>query len=290
MNITTFKTLVLRETWENKSLTLAPLVISAVMIFSLIVGLISGQMFISGEGLDDVIKMEMPDVEGFEGKKIALVIQAMMGGPLLIGMLFVLFFYSLGSLYNDRQDRSILFWKSMPVSDLQTVMSKVFTAMVVAPLITALVALATQLLSLILFTPVIWMNGGSAWSILWAESSLLTVMFNDIAIALMVGLWMAPVLGWLWFVSAIAKRSAFLIAVFAPLGIMLVEGMILRSAHFAKLIGQHFSQIEYIVQGTIESGHPFTLMQSSGFWIGLVVAAMFIGLAVYIRRFRDDSY
>src|SRR3546814_20822192 len=49
-------------------------------------------------------------------------------GLLVVVLGFVVFFYCLGALYDDRRDRSILFWKSLPVSDASTVLSKVFSA------------------------------------------------------------------------------------------------------------------------------------------------------------------
>ncbi len=294
MNLTTFKTLVIREYWENKSLKLAPLIIASVLIFALVVGLITGQTLISTHGLENTTELGFAEINNASQEELGKAMQAFqyafVFGPLLVGLLFVLFFYSLGSLYNDRRDRSILFWKSMPVSDLQTVMSKVFTAFIVAPVLTAAIAFIAQFVGLVLLTLMVWFNGGSAWSLIWSNSALFSVLFNDFAIAIMVGLWMAPILGWLWLVSAFAKRVAFLIAIFVPLGIMMVEGMILHSSHFAELVGRHFAQVEHIVTGTYKQGHPFTILSQGGFWIGLVICALFIAAATYIRRFRDDSY
>ena len=45
----------------------------------------------------------------------------------------VVFFFCLGALFDDRKDRSVLFWKSLPISDQATVLSKVAMALVVAP-------------------------------------------------------------------------------------------------------------------------------------------------------------
>lgn len=296
MNITVFKTLLLREYWENKSFVRAPLIISAVLIFSMIVGMFTAQSMIFSLGDDSGFHFDadfdvLSEASSYELTKGMQALQfGVFLSPLIIGMVFVLFFYALGSLYNDRRDRSILFWKSMPVSDLQTVMSKVFSALIVVPVLTAIVAVATQIVGLILMTLMIWFNGGSAWDLLWSHTSFFNVSFNYFASLFMLALVMAPILGWLWLVSAYAKRAAFLIALFFPLGLMLIEGMIFHSANLAKLIGEHLSKTEIIMEGVIMHGHPFAVLSEGGFWGGLLISVAFISGAIYIRRFRDDSY
>ncbi|NVJ49146.1 MAG: hypothetical protein HWE11_02090 [Gammaproteobacteria bacterium] len=295
MNITTFKTLVLREYWENKSLSLAPIIIASVVLFAMIIGMFSAQSFIFSMG-DASISFQN-ELNAVSEENLAEMKNAMLGfqygvllGPLTIGLIFVLFFYALGSLYNDRRDRSILFWKSMPVSDTQTVLSKVFSAFVVAPSITASVAVILQIAGLCILTIMAWINGVSAWGLVWSQSSLPIVIFNDFVSLILLSLWMAPILGWLWLVSAYAKKGAFLIAVFVPLGVILVEALVLGSAHFAQIIGDHFAQLEYLGESMVKLGHPFGVFKSTGFWVGIVIAVACIAGAIYIRRYRDDSY
>lgn len=294
MNMTTFKTLVLREYWENKSFQRAPLIIAGVILFSMIVGLFTAQTFMVRFGDELNFDADFSVLSQADVSELGVAMKAFQFGailaPLTIGLIFVLFFYVLGSLYNERRDRSILFWKSMPVSDTQTVLSKVFSAFVVAPVLTAAVAVVSQIIGLMLLTLMVWFNGGSAWDLIWSNASLFSVIFNDFALLIVMALWMAPVLGWLWLVSAYAKRAAFLIAVFVPLGLMLIEGMIFHSAHFASLIGEHFSQIEPIVESAMVNGHPFGALARGGMWIGLIICALCVAGAIYIRRFRDDSY
>ncbi len=296
MNVQSFKTLVLREHWENKSIVRAPLIIAAVVLFSVIVGMFTAQHMVMSldNEMTHEIHLGFEELSQKDEAELSIVMKGVSLGmylaPLAVGFVFVLFFYVLGSLYNERKDRSILFWKSMPVSDTQTVLSKVFTAFVSAPVITASVAVISQVIGLILLTIMVWVNGGSAWDLIWKHASLFSVFFNDFALLIVLGLWMAPILGWLWFVSAYANRGAFLIALFVPLGIMLVEGMIFHSAKFAELIGSHFEKIEIIVTGAVERGHPFEIMTSGGFWIGLIICTAFVSVSIYIRRFRDDSY
>ncbi|MEE4246030.1 MAG: hypothetical protein V2I33_11505 [Kangiellaceae bacterium] len=296
MNLTTFKTLVMREYWENKSFVRAPLIIAGVILFSVIVGMFSAQnmIFSMGDQAHIEIGAGFEELDNATSDELTMAMKGIQYGlflsPLSVGFVFVIFFYALGSLYNERRDRSILFWKSMPISDTETVLSKVFSVFVTAPVITAVVAMASQLFGLIILTLMVWINGGSAWNLIWAHSSILTVFFNDFALLLIIALWMAPILGWLWLVSSYANKAAFLIAVFVPLGLIFVEGMIFRTSNFVQLIGDHLSQIELIVEGTVENNHPFEIVATSGFWIGIVICAAMIAGATYIRRFRDDSY
>ncbi|WP_210235883.1 ABC-2 transporter permease, partial [Mesorhizobium sp. M1C.F.Ca.ET.212.01.1.1] len=90
------------------------------------------------------------------------------GVVLFIGVLaFVVFFYCLGALYDDRRDRSILFWKSLPLSDTQTVLSKVISALIVAPLIAVIAGIITMLGFLLVISVVALMHGGSPMTLIW---------------------------------------------------------------------------------------------------------------------------
>jgi ABC-2 type transport system permease protein len=294
MNITPFKTLVLREYWENRSFVWAPVIIAAVVLFSLSVGLITAQSMIVGFG--DELKFDVSfsrlsqaNLSELEHAAKAFQYGAFLS-PIAIGLIFVLIFYVLGSLYNERRDRSILFWKSMPVSDTQTVLSKVFTALFVAPALAAIVAVISQLAGLFLLTLLVWFNNGSAWDLIWSNSALFNVILNDFGLLLLIALWLMPILGWLWLVSAYAKRAAFLIALFVPMGIILVEGLIFGSAEFAGVVARQFAALEPIIESTIEKGHPFNALLEMRLWLGIGFSALCIGLAIYIRRYRDDSY
>ena len=296
MTITSFKTLILREYWENRSFLIAPAIIAAVLVFSVMVLLITAQnldlnifqdLHLEGDlSFSALNGMEQLELE----RAWRIVLLGLVMLPMLTGVFFVLFFYVLGSLYNDRRDRSILFWKSMPVSDLQTVLSKVFSAFIVIPMITWGIAVLTQFLIMCMITITVWINGGAAWELVWAPSAIFKVVLYDFAYLLLLALWMAPVAGWLWFVSAVVKKGPFLVAVFVPLGIMFIEALIFHSRHFASLIMERLIGFFHAVERSIESGSPFSFMQQDGFWSGLLVCAVFVAIAIYIRRYRDDSY
>src|SRR5206468_10746510 len=70
-----------------------------------------------------------------------------MGTALIVGI-----FYCLDALYGERRDRSILFWKSLPVSDVMAVLSKLAIPIVILPLLSFAVTVATQFFMLLLST------------------------------------------------------------------------------------------------------------------------------------------
>jgi ABC-2 type transport system permease protein len=136
----------------------------------------------------------------------------------------------------------------------------------------------------------VWFNGGSAWQVVWANSDLFSVILNDFGLLILIALWLMPILGWLWVVSAFAKRAAFLIAMFVPLGIILVEGLIFGSTTFAGIIADQLAALEPIVTSAVINGHPFNALLEPRLWIGMGVTVICITIAIYFRRYRDDSY
>ena len=73
-------------------------------------------------------------------------------------------------MHGERRDRSILFWKSLPVSDATTVLSKASIPLVVVPLVTFAVTVATQWIMLLWSTLIVPASGGSV-ATLWTKLS-----------------------------------------------------------------------------------------------------------------------
>ena len=294
MNVTTFKTLVQREYWENKSFLWAPTITGAVLLFSVIFALITAQQFIfSDTGITindgDIDPEHLKQIQAAPGH-IGKAAFAMALGPISFVMFFVLYFYVLGSLYDERRDRSILFWKSMPVSDLQTVLSKVCAAFLLIPVISGVIAMITQVALLLLGS--IWaaINNIPVWDVVIAPTPLFTNLLNTLFLLIYFSVAMAPLLGWVWFVSATAKRNAFLASILIPGGIILVERLTLRSGEFANMIAGWGVDVGESLKGIVEERAYGDALSQSSFWIGLLVCAVFIAASIYIRRFRDDSY
>ena len=155
-----------------------------------------------------------------------------MGTTFIVGM-----FYCLDALHGERRDRSILFWKSLPVSDLTTVLSKASIPLVVLPLLTFAITVATQLIMLLLSSAVL-LGSGLSVATLWTQLSLfqmsLMLLYHLVTVH---ALWYAPIYGWLLLVSAWARRAPFLWAALPLLAIGVVEKIAFNTSHFAAMLG-----------------------------------------------------
>ena len=214
----TFKWLLKREFWEHKGgFFWAPLITGGIFatLFALlaIIGSIAGRGKIGGSHM---IMDDTPD-------KIARAVGAygdsvLMGGILLacIVLAFVVFFYALGSLYDDRRDRSVLFWKSLPVSDAHTVLSKLAWALLLAPIIAIAAGVATGLALWVVSALTLTVNGLPASTAVFTHSHPIRVIGGVLASIPVYALWALPSVGWLMFCSAWARSKPFLWAVLLP--------------------------------------------------------------------------
>ena len=270
-----------RELWENRWLYLAPA--SAALVFLL-------GFAVSTAGLPeqmrtiaslDVIRQRAGIVAPYDLAEALL-----MAAGLLISAV-----YCLDALYGERRDRSVLLWKSLPVSDLVTVLAKASIPIVIQPLITFVVIVATQLLMQVLSTAILVATGHGAAPI-WTQFSLLSNAGALLSHLLAVhGLATAPFFGWLLMISAWAPRAPFMWAFVPPLVIGFVEKMAFNTTRFFQLLvsrlagGPDTVQIpgntlmEPMTQTTLAN-----FLATGGFWIGLVITAAFLAVAVRLRR------
>src|SRR2546423_1813263 len=144
-------------------------------------------------------------------------------------------FYCLDALHGERRDRSILFWKSLPVSDLTTVLSKASIPLVVLPVLVFAIIVATQLIMLLVATAVLLGNGVSA-ATLWSQLPLIQMSLALLYGLTVIALWHAPIYGWLLLVSGWARRTTFLWAGLPPLALCVVEKIAFNTSYFASLL------------------------------------------------------
>jgi ABC-2 type transport system permease protein len=271
-----------RELWESRSIYIAPLVVAAVFLFGFMISTI--------HLLD---KMRAALALG-PMKHHKLIEQPYNFAALVImGTTFVVaVFYCLDALHGERRDRSILFWKSMPVSDLITVVSKASIPLLVLPLLTFAITVVTQLIMLLLST-VVLLGSGLSVSTLWSQVSLFQMSLALLYHLLVVhGLWYAPIFGWLLLVSAWARRTAFLWAALPPLAIGVVEKIAFNTSHFAAMVGNLFSggaagaasTGDSMSMGALATGYS---LSAPSFWVGLAFAAACLAAAVRLRRNRE---
>jgi ABC-2 type transport system permease protein len=306
----TMTALVRRELWEHRGFWMVPAIMSALLTLLL--------MRVGFELLTEVPAEKIARINARLAEKGTLAgfmdqthvaATAFTGIGLAIGsiMMFVAFFYLLDSLYGDRRDRSILFWRSMPVTDAQTVLSKLMTVGVAAPL--AVIGVLTAAF-------VVWGSLGAAvglavgfdhWWIglnplawFYAGAQLLGVVGGSLLI-------LAPFVGWLLLASAWAPRAPFLWATLPFVGVGMLEEMVFDTEHFITTVFGHFQALFPKMFGhdfegfgirsdahdsfRIAGGMDFStaFLAEPRLWIGLAIGAGLVAAAIRIRRVRDDA-
>lgn len=273
-----------RELWENRSIYLAPAIVGLLEVASLLVHGVRYPEQI--QAVTDLDSVELQFAIGAGYGALAL--------PILATALIAAAFYSLDALYSERRDRSILFWKSLPVSDATTVLAKALIPFAVSPAIAFAIICATQLLTLLIGTVILSLNGLSV-ALLWSGLPLATVPATLAYGMVAMALWYAPLYGWLFLVSAFAKRRTILWALLPPAGVVLVENFAFHTDYFAHLLSDRFLgflQVSFNVedphhfQFDLDHLTPASLLGASGLWSGLVVAALFFAAAIQLRRSR----
>jgi ABC-2 type transport system permease protein len=273
-----------RELWENRSLFVAPLIAAAVVLLGFVVSM---SMLSHFHKLDSMADLDSGDLVAPYAASAALVMFA--------GFVVALF-YSLGALHNERRDRSILFWKSMPVSDLLTVLSKAAIPLLVMPAIVVGVVLPLQLVMAVVESLVFAAHGLSVmglWGSLDPASHMLMMIYGLVAAAI----WYVPVFGWLFLVSGWARRVTFLWAILPPIGLCVFEQIALGTHYVAGLLGHRlFGAADAAFNSPTPGGAMHVMLSNMdplGFigrpdvWLGIAVGAAFFGAAVWLRRYRD---
>jgi ABC-2 type transport system permease protein len=275
-----FYSSVKRELWEYRSIYLAPLAIAGVILLGNLLVLGAVPRSLRNAALDPALQRE------------ALVRPYHFAAALIMGAAFIVsIFYSLDALYGERRDRSILFWKSLPVSDLTTVLAKASIPLLVLPLIAFAITVVTTSIMLLMSSLVLLASGLSVstlWSDLAAFQSLGMLLYHLVTVHM---LWYAPIYAWLLLISAWARRAPFLWAVLPPLAIGIFEKIVFHSAHFAAFMGYRVGGGREAVdsmQGNSALDHmhltPGAFLVTPGLWIGLAFAAMFLVAAARLRR------
>ena len=271
-----------RELWENRSIYMAPLAASAIYLLGFVISTLHlpSRMRASGQG-GDYLHGFMLESCGF-------------GALVLMGtMILVAFFYCLDALHSERRDRSILFWKSLPISDLTTVFSKALVAVVLLPLFAFAMTCALWFVMLSFSSVVLLVRGTSAATIasqLPIFQLLPALLYHLLGIH---GFWYAPLYGWLLLVSSWARRAPFLWATLPPLAIGVVEKIAFHTSYFGGMVSHVLSvgmddrmQSKATGMAAILVPHLGVgeFLTSPGLWVGLAVTAIFLAVAVRMRR------
>lgn len=301
-----------REYWEHPSFFIAPLIVLSIIILGALGGFVQG---VGGTiGFQHLVNgLEMAPEAGRSGVIFATFFA--IATTFSIVMTFVIFFYLLDALYSERKERHILFWKSLPVSDTETVISKVITASLVIPGFFFVGILLTKLVFLILSSLFIWYGGGSAVELLWKPAPIFADLGASIYYIIASALWMLPFTGWLLLSSSLAKKARpFMWAILTPVFITMTESILFGTSRFIETLGNYFTEFlnvafkgdeqhfniqinnvndldqldpsQFDLNNLID---PIGLITSPALWTGLIIGSLFIAAAIFLRRYRDDS-
>jgi ABC-2 type transport system permease protein len=330
MNTLTMKWLLRREFWEYKgSMFWAPLAVAAVLV-ALIGGTIvygfaghhvPTHITINGQTIDH--GGYAVSVSAATAARIAQMASSMylaLSLPLFGLLTAVVFSYCLGTLHDERRDRSILFWKSLPVSDGMTVLSKAITALLVAPLITIVLATAVSLTLLFVACVGLSINGPNLFGAVLASPDLYLSPLRLLALLPVYIVWALPTVGWLLLVSSWARTKPILWAVGAPLvGLLVVKwvsvamanlsGSPLNLMHYASdLVARMLTGIVPGIWFTYDHAltpslrpdqngidmnslvtHSYATLAGADAWIGALLGAAMLYGAIRLRRYRDEG-
>ena len=271
-----------RELWEFRSIYLAPLIVAAVFLFGFLISMFR-------------LPAKMRVLDPMQQHELLRQPYVFVSGAIMAATFLVAIFYCLEALYGERRDRSILFWKSLPVSDLTVVLSKACVPIVILPLLTFSITVVTHFL-MVVISSVVVMGSGLSVAELWRHVELsqmwAMLLYHLVAIH---ALWFAPFYGWMLFVSAWARRAPFLWATVPLLAAFVVERMAFTSSYLPGLIGYRLSSgpegVPFTTGGMGMSHSmavlpPWKFALSPGLWIGLAITAGFLVAAAKIRRSR----
>jgi ABC-2 type transport system permease protein len=273
-----------REFWENRLIYIAPLGAAAIFLVSFVINTILLRFRMHGVWPVDAARQH-------DALTLPLALPHELSAALIMGIAMVVgIFYSLDALYGERRDRSILFWKSMPVSDLTTVLSKMAIPLVIIPVLSYAIVLVTHFIMLLMASTLL-VGSGANIAALWTQESFFRFSLDLFYHMLTVhGLWYAPLYGWLLLVSAAAPRAPFVWAVLPPFVIWAVEKMAFNTTYFLSLLQVRLTgpQDPEMPQNAnlMSSLIPHHFFDQPGLWIGLAVAAVFLAITVRLRRYR----
>ena len=298
--------LVRRELWEHRSIFVAPITVAIVMTLISLAGMVTASAF------DHEIKMAILGASNIVGdaERQAALTAFFLGTSwiFLFTLAILTVFYCLDSLYSERKDKSILFWRSLPITDAEVVLSKLLTAVLVIPLVTIAAIIVTHLVNLVVSSIWIVIKGGDAGHLIWGSVALLDNWVAAAIVTFASVLWMSPFIGWFLFVSAFSKRMPLLMAFMPLILVPLIELIVMRTSYFAEAVFGRGGMMPLFRDMDMEDFFDEDRMQVNeeliklvshldtveflthpSLWAGLIVCGLLATAAIYVRRYRDES-
>jgi ABC-2 type transport system permease protein len=269
-----------REIWEHRSIWRGPSIMAGIVLVLFLLSRFHGT-HVNFAGSTGPHAGNIPQFVPF----------AIAGAIVVVSGFVVGMFYAAGALHAERRDRSILFWKSLPVSNLTTVLAKFAVPSVVIPIVVFVLLVIVQLAMMVIATAHL-VSAGQDASTLWDQVPLMR-MWTLFGYAIVVNsLWQAPLWAWLLLVSAWAKRMPILWALGVPLVLCVIERLALNTHYLADLfrdrflggLGEAFNIQPHSADIQLSDMVPLHFFSSVGLWVGLAVAVAFLAAAVWVRR------
>jgi ABC-2 type transport system permease protein len=321
----TMKWLMKREFWENRGGFFWAPVIAGIVFVVLNIGALVAALAAAGRNhiqvglirFDQLVqRLDDPQRE-LIGGSIDMSLY-MVVGMFSIVAAFVMFFYCLAALYDERRDRSVLFWKSLPISDRDTVVSKVLSALLVVPAIATIAGLVTGLVLLLVIAIFFAFHGQNVFGVIASTFNPIEVLATTLALIPLWAVWALPTVGWLMLVSAWARSKPLLWAFAIPVGSGLMvtwfdlmqsfslpdswfwEHLVGRALFSVAPLGVFGSGLQAKIEA-IESAGPqdmvglfgisdvFTAFAQADLWIGAAIGIVLLVIATRLRRWRDEG-
>lgn len=296
-----------REVWEHKSLWIVPIVVACLAVLGSLYGGVA-LIVAAHQGMITINNIGVVGGDARGGLHVAMLAMASLFN---VVMLFMVWFYLMDSLYADRKDRSVLFWRSMPVSDTATVLSKVFTGMVTAPAFMFVLVVIAEFIAGIIFMIAAGIVGVNLFHEAFYPGTIILTWIVLAFALIQQSLWLLPYWGWFLLCSAWAKKLVLAWAVLIPLGAILIELIVFRSHYLSDGIFGHIGRGVMLLGGYSASetqtgfhggfqmfgppgqsvinfgsvAHMFALPEM---WIGVGIGIIFILGAIWLRRHRSE--
>ena len=275
-----FGALLKREIIENRNLFISTPALLAVIFFVFSIWVVS---FVPSAEIATGIEYLSVLFDGLSPLQMApaFLLPAV---PFIVTLYICAIIYLINSLYQDRKDASVLFWQSMPVSNLQTVLSKVVTICAIAPVFYVAILFVLYLLAVAMLTALgLTYNvqvAGLGYMFMASVLSLLLIYLSAITTAL----WLLPSIGWLLLFSAFARKTPILwaVGVFILLGFL--EDFVFGSQYLANWVESRSNPQQYMF---FEFTDVVERLFSYDMLFGVVVGSILISGAISMRRFID---
>jgi ABC-2 type transport system permease protein len=273
-----------RELWENRSIYVAPLIVAVVVLFGFLVSTVG-----MPQRRQAVLLLDPGHQRALIGEPYDVAAMMLIFTAFIVGV-----FYCLDALHSERRDRSVLFWKSLPVSDFTTVLSKATIPLLVLPAIILAIVILVQFLMLLWSSAVLLSSGLAATT--WTRFNLFQQSVILLYSLIVIALWHAPIYGWALLISGWARRATFLWAVLPLLAIGVLEKFAFDTSHFLSMLKNRvfdagdtafaFQPHRGVAIDSLVQLTPGRYLATPGLWIGLAFAAAFVAIAVRQRRYQ----